>query len=212
MDNPWLDIPSADYLAHMDSPEVGQLAVLKRIFQAALRMYRPRDVALLGCSTGNGLEDVDPAVTRRVLGVDINPAYVRSLLERFANRGFELTAHVADVVTYPFPDAAFDLAHCALLFEYIAWPQVLPSLARTLRGGGRLSIVLQRPSDAVPAVTPSPYPSLQRLEQLFRFVEPDALVSRASSLGLHLEERWVELLPAGKSFLVLHFQRLANQR
>ncbi len=66
MRNPWLEIAASDYVGHMGSPEVDQLSVLSPLLREALDMFRPRDVLLLGCSTGNGLLQVDPAVTDRV--------------------------------------------------------------------------------------------------------------------------------------------------
>lgn len=52
----------------MSSPEVDQLSVLSGLLKDALERFRPRDFLLLGCSTGNGLEHVDPVVTRSVTG------------------------------------------------------------------------------------------------------------------------------------------------
>ena len=83
--NPWLAIPWQDYEGHMISPEVGQLQLLSRRFGEALRRYRPASAAILGCATGNGLEHVDPAVTRTVVGLDVNPAHLAVARRRFAD-------------------------------------------------------------------------------------------------------------------------------
>jgi SAM-dependent methyltransferase len=203
--NPWLDIPAADYIAHMSSPEVDQLSVLGRLLEDALDRFRPRDVLVLGCSTGNGLEHVDPAVTRKVTGIDINSEYLRRLAERFPRPGFQLSLRAEDLSTSAFPDEAFDLAHCALLFEYLEWPQLLPRLAQTLRAAGGLSVVLQKPSDFTPIVTPTPFASLRQLERSFHFVDADAVVADANSVGLDLRARWTEHLKSRKAFTVLHF-------
>lgn len=96
----------------MSSPEVDQLSVLSRLLGEALEHFRPRDLLLLGCSTGNGLNRVDPAVTRRVTGVDINPAYLARIAEEFPDPAFELTLECADVSTYAFAADALDLVHC----------------------------------------------------------------------------------------------------
>jgi SAM-dependent methyltransferase len=207
MRNPWLDITAADYVGHMSSPEVDQLSVLSRLLHEALERFRPRDLLLLGCSTGNGLVHVDPAVTYRVTGVDINPEYLACITEQFPSPGFELTLHCADVMTYAFAPDAFDMVHCALLFEYLEWPQLIFELGRTTRIGGGLSIVLQRPSDALPAVTRTGYPSLGRLEPLFHFVEPANVIAQAHARGFELQAQRIELLNSGKAFDVLHFQK-----
>jgi SAM-dependent methyltransferase len=207
MRNPWLDIPAADYVGHMSSPEVDQLAILSRLLREALERFRPRDLLLLGCSTGNGLVHVDPAVTRRVTGVDINPEYLAYITEQFPNPGFELTLHCADVMTYAFTPDAFDLVHCALLFEYLEWPRLIRELSKTTRIGGGLSVVVQRPSDALPAVTRTAYLSLGRLEPLFHFVETTSVVVQAHSCGFELQAQRTEPLNSGKAFDVLHFQK-----
>lgn len=207
MRNPWLDIPAADYVGHMNSPEVDQLSVLSRLMCEALEMFRPRDLLLLGCSTGNGLVHVDPGVTRHVIGVDINPEYLACLAEQFPNPGFELTLHCADVMSYAFVADAFDQVHCALLFEYLEWPRLMGGLGRTTRIGGGLSVVLQRPSGVLPAVTRTKYPSLHRLDSLFHFVEPAAVVAHARPCGLELQSQRIEPLSSGKTLDVLHFRK-----
>jgi SAM-dependent methyltransferase len=208
MRNPWLDIPEADYVGHMTSPEVDQQSVLCRLFRDALERTRPRDVLLLGCSTGNGLEHVDAAVTSRVTGVDINPAYLRRLVEQYPNPGFTLAVHCADLAEYSFEPAAFDLVHAGLLFEYLEWQPLLPRLARTLRQRGTLSVVLQRSSEVSPPVTRTEFTSLRQLDRMFRFVEPDVLEVEARNAGFEVRFRETEPLKSGKGFAVLHFERV----
>lgn len=207
MSNPWLGIPVADYVGHMSSPEVGQHLVLNGLLRDALAGTRPRALLVLGCSTGNGLEHVDPSVTTRVVGVDINPAYLERLAARFPNPGFVLERRCVDLPAYAFEPGAFDLVHAALIFEYVEWPSLLPRVAGTLRPGGVLSVVLQAPTPAGPAVTPTGFTSLRALESVFRFVEPDALVAHAAALGLQPESRRTERLGSGKEFEVLRFRR-----
>ena len=173
MSNPWLAIPEADYVGHMSSPTVNQRPVLSRLLGDALESVEPRAVLVLGCSTGNGLEHVNPNVTSRVTVVDLNPAYLRRLGERFPNPGFELDIRCADLADVVLEREAFDLVHAGLVLEYVEWPLLLPRVATTLKAGGVLSIVLQLPSASSPPVTPTPFVSLQSLESLFRFVDPD---------------------------------------
>lgn len=205
MSNPWLDITEVDYVGHMTSPAVNQRPVLSRLLGDALERALPGAVLVLGCSTGNGLEHVDSTVTRRVMGVDINPAYLRRLVERFPNPGFALDVRCADLAEYAFEREAFDLVHAGLVLEYVEWPPLLPRLAETLRAGGTFSAVLQRPSVSSPAVTPTEFISLRSLESLFHFVEPDVLVARARNVGLELEDRRTEPLQSAKAFEVLRF-------
>jgi len=207
MRNPWLDIPADDYVGHMSNHEVAQYQALNRVFAETLAVVRPRAVLVLGCSLGNGFEHVAPDITSRVVGVDLNPDYVQRTTELFSDREFALEVHCADVATYRFEREAFDLVHAALILEYVEWFDILPRVAATLRRDGVLSVVLQRPSRTSPAVTPTQFVTLRRLECLFHFVDPDVLSSALAALGVHLESRHTEVLKGGKSFEVLRFRR-----
>ena len=209
MRNPWLDIPEVDYVGHMSSPTVNQRPVLSRLMGDALESVRPRTMLVLGCSTGNGLEHVNPEVTSRVTVVDVNPAYLLRLGERFPNPRFALDVQCADLADVVLEPEAFDLVHAGLVLEYVEWPLLLPRVTSTLRPGGVLSVVLQLPSAASPAVTPTTFVSLRSLEALFRFVEPGALVKVAHGEGLRLRNRRTEPVTAGKAFEVLRFVKHA---
>jgi SAM-dependent methyltransferase len=209
MRNPWLDIPDVDYVGHMSSPTVNQRPVLSRLMGEALESVRPRTMLVLGCSTGNGLEHVNPEVTSHVTLVDLNPAYLRRLGERFPNPGFALDVRCADLADVVLDPEAFDLVHAGLVLEYIEWPLLLPHVASTLKPRGVLSVVLQLPSVSSPAVTPTTFVSLRSLEPVFRFVEPGALVEAARGEGLTVSSRRTESLPAGKAFEVLRFVKHA---
>jgi len=194
MSNPWLDIPEADYVGHMSSsPAVGQRPVLGRLLGEALETVQPDVVLVLGCSTGNGLEHVNPAVTSRVVVVDVNPKYLLHLRERFPNPAFKLDVRPRDVTDIELEREAYDLVHAGPIFEYIAWPVLLPRVAMALRPGGDTDNLHQ----------------LATLASLFRFVEPTALVDAARGEGLNVNARRTEALPAGKSFEVLRFMKHA---
>lgn len=205
MTNPWLDIPFADYSGHMGLPEVGQTRFLNGVFAAALREVRPRSVLHVGCAAGNGLEHVDPAVTERVLGIDVNPRFLAELHQRFPRPRFRLETRCGDVAGVVLPVGEFALVQAALVFEYLDWRALLPRLAAALGPGGVLSAVLQMPCASLPAVTPSPFASLARLEAIFAFVDPDEVAARAAFVGLGVCRRRVERLPSGKEFAVMGF-------
>jgi SAM-dependent methyltransferase len=211
MTNPWLNIAVDDYVGHMASPDVGQHQVLNRLFGEVLRTVRPRNVLVLGCSTGNGFEHIDPSVTSRVVGVDINPQYLQRLVERFPDPAFRLEVRCADLSDYVFEAAAFDLVHAALVFEYIESSRWLPRIAETLDVNGVLSVVLQVPSQVSPAVTPTKFTSLRALDSVFRFVDPDGLTAQAAECGLSPEWRRTEQLNAGKAFAVLGFRKRVSR-
>ncbi len=212
MSNPWLDIPEADYVAHMSRALVGQQSVLSRLLGEVLDSVRPKVALVLGCSTGNGLEHVNPATTSRVVAVDVNREYLHRLRERFPNPSFELDVRCGDVIEIELEREAFDLVHAGLIFEYVEWSVLLPRIAQALKPAGVLSVILQSPSASSPAVTPTRFTSLRKLESLFRFVEPATLVDAAHRDGLTLNTKRTEPLPAGKSFEVLRFIKDGDPR
>lgn len=55
-ENPWLKINSEEYEGHMSSPGVGQQQMLNKIFADVINKSSYQSIAVLGCSTGNGLE------------------------------------------------------------------------------------------------------------------------------------------------------------
>ena len=76
MKNPWLRIPASDYEAHMALPEVAQAQALSKMMASVFTEYAPTSIAVIGCTTGNGFQHIDTKHTRRIVGIDINPAYL----------------------------------------------------------------------------------------------------------------------------------------
>lgn len=205
MASPWLSIPLADYEAHMALPHVAQAQLLSAIFGRLLREHAPRSVAVIGCAGGNGFEHVSPGVTPRVVGVDLNPAFLEQARARFAARlpGLELVAGDFTDGCVAFPPV--DLVVAALVLEYVEPALAMPRLRAFLSDGGRLVTVLQRPSDKSAAVTPSPYASLAALAPVLRLVDPDELAGLARREGLAESARSLERAAGGKEFVLQRF-------
>jgi ubiquinone/menaquinone biosynthesis C-methylase UbiE len=85
--NPWLEISAADYEEHMGPNSVGQLSVLSKVFGQEYGRLKPGRLAVLGCATGNGLERVDPGITHRTVGVDLNQRYLEIARARLTRLG-----------------------------------------------------------------------------------------------------------------------------
>ena len=83
MSNPWLSIRLQDYEAHMGPDNAKQLSALSDLFKRALDICVPDSVAVLGIAGGNGLEHVNPAIIKRVVGFDINARYLDEVRRRF---------------------------------------------------------------------------------------------------------------------------------
>lgn len=211
MDNPWLRIPLADYEGHMALPQVAQAQLLSDVFVDVLARYAPASVAVLGCSGGNGFDRIQPAVTRRVVGVDLNPEYIEHTRRRYAGRFDTLELFVGDVQTERFAFAPVELVFAALLFEYVNAAAVLERIHDMLVPNGTLVAVVQLPCAAVPEVTPSPYTRLSKLAPIMRLVSPDKLSHWAAAAGYAEEDARTVATAAGKQFRVQCF-RLSGPR
>ena len=97
MRNPWLDIPLADYEAHMALPTVGQQRLIADQLDTLIGTYSPSSVAILGCAGGNGFDRLVRTSARRVVGVDINPDYIEQARRRYAGSIPGLELHIADI-------------------------------------------------------------------------------------------------------------------
>jgi SAM-dependent methyltransferase len=175
MKNPWLDIALSDYEGHMAAPEVAQAQLLADVFAEQLESHRPRSLAMLGCTGGNGFERITPGVTRRVVGVDLNGRYLNEVRARFGAKFERLELVEGDIQSGAIAFAAVDLVYAALILEYVNVEVTLRRMRDFLNPGGVLVTVVQLPGANLPAVTPSPYPSLQVLEAVMQFVAPNDL-------------------------------------
>jgi len=184
MKNPWLDIPLADYEGHMALPEVGQASLLAETFERVLREYRPGSVAVIGCAGGNGFERIDPAVTRRVVGIDINADYLEQARARWEARLSGLELVEGDVQDARLRIAPVELIYVALLFEYVAADAALAWCRASLDGEGCLVTVIQLASPERDAVTPSPFAGVHLLAGIMRLLSPDELRDCAAVAGL----------------------------
>jgi SAM-dependent methyltransferase len=206
MDNPWLHIPLADYEAHMASAAVGQAALLADLFAAALARHQPPSVALLGCAGGNGLDRVDPAVTPRTVGIDLNPDYIAQARARFAARLPGLELYAGNVQTDTFRCDPVDLVFAGLVLEFVDLGPALTRIRALLRPGGVLVTVVQLPCATLPEVTPSPYTSLARLAPVMHLVPPADLTRAAAACGYRELHSHSATTPAGKSFQIQEFR------
>ena len=202
MTNPWLQIPASDYEDHMSLPEVAQAQALNRLMGSALKEYTPESIAVIGCTTGNGFEHIDAALTRRVVGVDINPAYLAILEKRFAGRipGLELAE--ADVAAPDFQIDPVSMVFAGLVFEYVDAADALNNIYRSMLSEAILLAVLQLPSSASSPVTATRYKSLERLAPIMNLVSPSKFSEACSEIGLQLISSDTIPLKKGKAFFV----------
>jgi SAM-dependent methyltransferase len=160
----------------------------------------------LGVAGGNGLERIDPAITKRVCGLDINSAYLDAVRQRYADLpGLEL--YCADLAQEAIEFTPVRLVHAAMIFEHAGVERCLENALSMVAPGGNLSVVLQLPSPAEDGVSVSPYPSLLTLREDFRLIDPVFLRERIESAGFRMAEETTRPLACGKAFWMGIFER-----
>jgi len=210
MKNPWLQIPACDYEAHMASPEVAQTQALSKLMASALKEHSPASLAVIGCTTGNGFEHIDHTHTHRVVGVDINAAYLAVLKTRFADRIPRLELIEADITSPDFELDPVSMVFAALVFEYLNVAVALCKITRCLAPGGILVAVLQLPSPESTPVTATRYRSLELLAPIMNLISPSEFSRMCNSLGLQQIKTNVIPLQKGKAFFVGFYRKDAE--
>ena len=204
--NPWLKVPLEDYERHMDLPEIGQAMMLNEAMARSVREFRPQSVAIAGCAGGNGIVRIAAMGVNRIAGIDVNAEYLAAVHRRLGSWMPGLELHLADIQT-GVPDCApVELVFAGLILEYVEVAATLQVLRALCAPGGTLVIVLQRASENKPAVSKSPYTSLQALASVLQLRDPDAVTAAALLAGFSEHSRRSEVLESGKAFEILSFR------
>jgi SAM-dependent methyltransferase len=211
MRNPWLSIPLSDYEGHMALPAVDQSRMLADELAGLLQAHRPHSLAVIGCAGGNGFERIDPQLTQRVVGVDVNPEYLAYAQRRFDGVYLSLELICADVQNSVLTFAPVDLMFAALIFEYVDVCTTLANLTACLRPGGILAVLVQLPATGKPPITTTPFTSLAALSAIMRLTPPEEVIGAARSAGLSLSAMRRIELPTGKRFQFLQFASASQE-
>jgi hypothetical protein len=208
MSNPWLSIPIEDYEGHMRSTGVQQLTALAELFKCALDCCLPESVAVLGVAGGNGLEQIDCTATKRIVGIDINQQYLIQVQRRFGTLpGLQL--HCLDLTEHNLSLTPVALVHAALIFEHVGLGLALENALSLVAAGGRLSVVLQLPSDEEQGVAATNYASMQTLKQDFALIDTGEFERQVKQEGFQLIDEKKRSLPAGKALWLGVFTKTA---
>jgi threonine dehydrogenase-like Zn-dependent dehydrogenase len=188
MSNPWVSIPLEDYEGHMSSPGVQQLTALAELFKRALGYCLPESVAVLGIAGGNGLEQIDCAATKRIVGVDINQQYLDKVQRRFGYGRLDgLELYCIDLAERDLSVTPVALVHAALIFEHVGLGLALENTLSLVAPGGHLSVVLQLPNEDEQGVTSTSYTSMQALKQHFALIDIREFQRLLGRKGFQLE-------------------------
>lgn len=203
MKNPWLEIPLSDYENHM--LEVGQAQALNKIIKQSLERYLPENFALLGCSTGNGLEHIKSEITKKVFAIDINSDYLKKTKENFKNRINRLEIINADIQNDEVPIKNVDLFFVGLVLEYVDPEKVLEKIINLLSKNGILLIVIQKGTNTT-FVSKTKYKSLEKLADISNEVNEKEINSLIQSQNMKLINRDEIELTNNKSFIRLDYR------
>ncbi len=202
MPSPWLAVTAAEYEEHMGPDGVDQLGPLSGIFGHVYRSVRPRSLLVPGCGPGAGLEHVDPSLTRRAIGIDLNIQYVTVARQRYRHLGPALELYCADALHARLqPEADFDLVHVSLLFEHVDPGELARAIGAWVAPGGACAVVLQRPLDEVSGAA-AVHDSIRRVEDRMALVEPAAVAELLAAEGLRRVGSWETRAGAGARFHV----------
>lgn len=202
--NPWMIVPASDYERHFGPEGLDQLAPLATLFQEAYLAAQPDRVLVLGCATGNGLDAIDPGVTQRIVGVDVNLQYLGVARQRFFHLGAKLELFCSEAEKFRSPPASFDLVTAALIFEYASPAILVPKIAEWLAPRGTCAVVLSLPGGEAP---PPPSKALAIIEKAARSVEPDELIALFARSGFACRRARTVPLKGGRSFWAGRFSR-----
>jgi len=206
MSKPWLELPLADYEGHMSLPGIEQAQLLAAELESAVRLHRPKSVAVIGCAGGNGFDRLAAGRIERIVGIDVNPAYIDAARHRYAARLPQLELIVADIQR-PIPDCgSVDLVYAALVLEYVATRPTFQTLRTLCAQGGKLIVVLQNANEALPEVSPSPFAALQALSSIIKIVDENELIAAAIQANFTCIGSRTLHSASGKAFTALTFQ------
>lgn len=127
--------------------EVGQTKVLNELTKSLLNKYKPKNFALLGCATGNGLEHVDQYITKNVYAIDINPDYLRITKNNFDSRIKNLVLCNIDIRKDELTFSNIALFIISLVLEYTDPRVTLQKILPSLNHDGILAIIIQKKTD-----------------------------------------------------------------
>ena len=206
--SPWSVVQAVDYERWMGGDGLDQLGPLSALCQEAVLAAQPDSLLLAGCATGNGLEHVDPSVTRRIVGVDLNLQYLGIARQRFFHLGPRLELYNADVQTFRAPPGSFGLIHAGLLLEWLHPEVLVRRVSEWLAAHGTCSVVLELPGGGGP---PPPSPALVAVVRSMRRVAPEELIGLCASYGLALRRQKEVPLRYGRRFWHGTFGRSAAE-
>lgn len=198
--NPWTEIPLDDYERHMSHASVEQLGLLNALTKKYLAKYKPATCIFMGIAGGNGLDHVDKAVTKHVIGIDINQAYLDVCFERYDDKIGTLQLLHLDITGKTGHICSANFIWAALLLEYTGIEKCFEFARNNISPGGHFIVTIQS-NNKVQAVSPTGIESVKKAGLIFKAVNTGEMLAIANEMGFTLVYEEANELPNGKRLL-----------
>lgn len=205
MKNPWKNIALDDYENHMKLKTVYQLQTMNQIMKKQFYQYSISSLMILGIAGGNGLEHIQPHQFKKIIGIDINPDYLKECQKRYPHLDEELKLLCVDLTHFPLTLPHTDLVISNLLIEYIGY-DCFQKVIQTVNPQ-YISCLIQINTDET-FVSDSPYIHVfDNLDNVLHSIEQTALINKLKEIHYSCILQEENALPNGKTFLRLDFQK-----
>ena len=210
MQNPWEKIPLKDYEAHMSLESVRQLQAMHEIMRDQLNVYPAESLMILGVAGGNGVDYVREKAgegnLKKVYGVDVNPSYLETVRQRYADLKGILECIRVNLRKEPgrLPQAEFVIAN--LLIEYVgcACFQDVIRKVRPIYVSCVIQIIAVKTGETW--VSDSPYLHVfDDLESVHHQMEEQMVKESMRQIGYLAKGSWEYPLPNGKKLERMDF-------
>jgi hypothetical protein len=201
--NPWMEIPLGDYERHMSHSSVRQSGLLNTLTKKYLELLQPKTCLFIGIAGGNGLEHVNTEVSKNVVGIDINRDYLSIAFQRHSHRIKSLQLLNIDITKATDHICNSDFIWAALILEYVGVDKCLEFCKNNISSDGHLIITIQS-NNNIQSVSPTGIESLKKVGAIFRIVEPEVMLKKATENCFSLISKEENKLPKGKVFLTFH--------
>lgn len=205
MKNPWENISLADYENHMKLDSVMQLQAMNKMMKNQFDTYPISSVMILGIAGGNGLEHISNNKFKKVYGVDVNPAYLKKVVQRYSDLEGVLECLCINLIdeTDKLPEA--DMVIANLLIEYIGYDCFQKTIQHICPKYVSCIIQINIEDNWV---SDSPYLHVfDGLEQVHRQIEEQALEKTMLGIDYHTIKTLEQMLPNGKKLVQIDFER-----
>ncbi|MFA8449082.1 MAG: class I SAM-dependent methyltransferase [Bacteroidales bacterium] len=202
MNNPWLEIPVEEYESHMLT--IGQLQIMNQLMAQAFQKYKPANVAILGCASGNGFEHLNYSELQNVYGVDINSYYLKVLKDRYQNQISKLKLLCLDIENDSLAINYIDCYFLSLILEYVSPLPLIQKIQPSLNPDGKICLIIQENTSS-DFVSKTSYESLEQLSAIAKTIDKNTIIVLMENQGFCMDFYSEHPCKAGKILIYMEF-------